>query len=84
MEKKQQIKWRAVKVISKPIKIEFFDNQNGKKIWLKGIKGVEVCDPEQLQTLDLIRWLRKNKFKSLANALKIAVSKSPHSALIVN
>jgi hypothetical protein len=71
--KKQQIKWRAVKVISKPIKVEFFDKKNGKTIFLKGVKGVEVCDPEQLQTLDLIRWLRKNKFKSLAKALTIAI-----------
>lgn len=71
--KEQKIKWRAVKVISKPVKIEFFNKKNGKTTFLKGIKGVEVCDPEQLQTRDLIKWLRKNKFKSLAKALSLAI-----------
>ena len=74
MKNKQQIKWRAVKVIAKPIKIDFF-TKDGKKIWFKGYEGVEVEDPEQLQGKDLVRWLKKNNFNNLAKALKKVLSK---------
>jgi hypothetical protein len=69
--KKQHIKFRAVKVIPKTTKVEFFTKE-GESVFFKATTVVE--DPEELRTKDLIRWLGKNGFKELAKALKKATS----------
>jgi len=38
---RNQIKFRAVKVKTRPVKIEF-TTKEGKKIYIKGIEGYEV------------------------------------------
>ena len=73
--KKQPINFVAIKVKSKPVRVKFYTRQEGKLIWLNGFEGIEVVNPEELKAKDLVRWLRKNKFKSLANALSIVIKK---------
>ncbi len=73
--KEKVIRYRVVKVISKPILVEFY-TKGGEKLFFKGVKGVEVVDPEKLETKDLIKWLNKNGLKSLAKALRRAVKMS--------
>ena len=69
MKKKTRVDFVSVKVIGKPVKIEFH-TKKGEKVFFKGIEGVEVFDPEHLEAKDLVRWLNKKGFKSLAKALK--------------
>ncbi len=78
--KKVKVSYKAVKVISKPVKVEFFTREGGK-VRFRGSGAMEVFDPSQLKTPDLIRWLRKNDFKYLAKALK-EVSKLAEEELI--
>lgn len=73
--KNQIIKFRAIKVKTRPVKIEFF-TKDGEKLWFKGLEAYEVEDPEELKSKDLVRWLRKNKFKSLAKALSLIIHKA--------
>lgn len=63
------IQYRAVKVMSRPTTVEFF-TKDGKKLRFKALESYEVADPDEMKTPDLIRWLRKNGFKSLAMALR--------------
>lgn len=68
-KKKQLIKYRAVKVVGKPIKI-MFRTKRGEKVYFEAIKGVEEPDPMKMQTPELIKFLKETGFTELAKVLK--------------
>ena len=72
----KRIKFTAVKVKNRPVKVEFYTEKEGKLVWLKGSNTYEVTDPEELRTRDLIIWLRKNKFNGLAKILTTVIRKT--------
>mgnify|MGYP001566907593 CR=1 FL=1 len=69
MKGKQKINYKMTKVISKPTKVEFYD-KSGKPVYFKARQTMKV---EDLEAKELVKWLKRNGFKSLAKALSTAI-----------
>lgn len=55
------------RVVSKPKVIEFYTKEGGKPVWFKASQTVLM---EELETKELISWLKRHKYRNLARALE--------------